>query len=84
MGYKEFDPDNITSSDMKRLADAIEDYIELLEEVMIIPDELKDDYGDKIDKAIERAKKLIKKLRHGDRSVFKEPDDWESLPSYDF
>ena len=35
---------------------------------------------DRIKKAIERSKKLIKKLRHGDRSVFKDPEDWERLP----
>lgn len=79
MSYREFDPEHISKEDMCRLADAIDDYITLLEEVMIIPDELIEDCEKKINKAIERSKKLIKKLRHGDSTVFKEADEWTTL-----
>lgn len=76
MGRKEFDPDNIKKSDMNRLADVIEEYIDTLQSVMIIPDELLDSSEDKIHESIRRANKLIKKLRNGDRSVFKDSDEW--------
>ena len=76
MGRKEFDPDNIKKSDMNRLADVIEEYINTLQSVMIIPDELLDSSEDKIHEAINRANKLIKKLRNGDKSVFKDSDEW--------
>lgn len=74
-----FDPDNISKEDMNRLADAIENYINLLEEIMIIPEEIIDECGDDVEEGIKRSKKLIKKLRNGDKSVFKDSDEWNSL-----
>ena len=74
-----FDPDNISKEDMNRLADAIENYITLLEEIMIIPEEIIDECGDDVEEGIKRSKKLIKKLRNGDKSVFKDSDEWNSL-----
>lgn len=76
MSSDDFDPDNIRKGDMNRLAGAIEDYIDELENVMIIPDEILDSSEDKIREAIKRARKLIKKLRNGDKSVFKDSDEW--------
>lgn len=76
MSSNDFDPDNIRKGDMNRLAGAIEDYIDELENVMIIPDEILDSSEDKIREAIKRARKLIKKLRNGDKSVFKDSDEW--------
>lgn len=67
------DLSNITDKDMKELANAIEDYIELFEEIMIIPKELKKDKKE-INEALELSKKLVKKLKKGDRSVFKDCD----------
>lgn len=64
---------------MKRLADAIEGYINELEAVMIIPDEILDDHEDQIKEAIKRARKLIRKLNKGDRSVFKDEDEWNYI-----
>ena len=74
----EVDPENIRQSDMDRLADAIETYLHELESVMIIPEELLEDHGDEMKRSISFTKKLIKKLRKGDRSVFKDPEDWNN------
>ena len=74
-----FDPENITKSDMNKLADHIEEYIDMLEEVMIIPSDMKEEHGKRIEKALEVSKKLIKKLRKGDSSVFKDAEDWNLI-----
>ena len=70
-----FDPDNVTTKDMKNLADNIEAYLDILQEIMIIPRDMIDDCKKDIDESIERTRKLIKKLRKGDRSVFKSADE---------
>lgn len=75
----DFDPENITKDDMNELAKHIEDYINLLQEVMIIPPDLLDEHGKRIKRAIEVCEKLIKKLRKGDSSVFKDPEDWNLI-----
>lgn len=74
-----FDISDIKKSDMNKLADAIEEYLEVLLEVMIIPDEILETHGDKINEGIKRSKKLVKRLRKGDKSVFKDEDEWNSL-----
>ena len=76
---QEFDPDNIKREDMKKLANAIEDYISELESVMIIPDEILDSCEDKIREGIKRSQKLIKKLRNGDKDIFKDSDEWNFI-----
>jgi len=76
---KSFDPNNITKGDMNRLADAIDEYVDLFTEVMIIPPELKDKYENKIKEGLRVTEKLVGKLRKGDTSVFKTADEWESL-----
>lgn len=63
--------DNITNSDMKNLADHIEKYLILFEDIMIIPEEFKIN-GKDVQNAIKEVRTLIKKLRKGDKSVFKE------------
>ena len=75
----DFDPENITKSDMNKLAEHIEEYIDMLEEVMIIPSDMKEEHGKRIEKALEVSKKLIKKLRKGDTSVFKDTEDWNVI-----
>ena len=75
----EVDPENIRQSDMDRLADAIETYLHELESVMIIPEDLLEDHGDEMKRSISLTKKLIKKLRKGNRSVFKDPEDWNNV-----
>ena len=47
----------------------------LLEEVMIFPKEMKKKDEKKMKDAIQLTKKLIKKLRKGDTSVFKDADE---------
>lgn len=79
MRRDEFDPNDIRKEDMNYLADNIEEYVTQLEDVMIIPDEIIDECGDQIKEGIKRTKKLIEKLRKGDKSVFKDADDWNSL-----
>ena len=79
MRVLEFDPRNIRKKDMDKLADAIEDYIDLLKNIMIIPDNIKDKHEDEIKGAIKIAQKLIKKLRNGDTSVFKSEEEWNPI-----
>lgn len=74
-----FDPENISKKDCHKLADHLEEYLELLQDIMIIPKELKKKDEEKINAAIQTTKKLIKKLRKGDRSVFKDPDEFNDM-----
>ena len=75
----QFDPRNIKQSDMNKLADAIEEYLLVLEKVIIIPEDVKKDCEENIKEGIKRTEKLIKKLRKGDTSVFKDEDEWNPL-----
>lgn len=68
---------DLTLDNMKLLASSIENYINELMEVMIIPDNIQKEYGPVIDKSIKETKKLIKKLKKGDISVFK--DEYRDL-----
>lgn len=79
MTNDEFDINNIKNSDMQLLAEQIENYIMFLEEVMIIPPELMEKHEDSIKNAIKVSKKLIKKLKKGDKSVFKDEDEWNLI-----
>ena len=74
-----FDPENISKSDMNKLADHIEEYMDTLKEVMIIPQDMMDDHGKRINKALEVSEKLVKKLRKGDSSVFKDMEDCNDI-----
>lgn len=76
--YNTFDPENVSKEDMSKLADHIEEYIDQLENMMIIPEELIDQYGKQIEEGIARCRKLIKKLRKGDKSIFKDTYDENS------
>lgn len=75
----EFNINDIRGKDMEKLADDIEDYIEVFKSIMIIPDDVKDKHEDDIKAAIKMSEKLIKKLRCHDTSVFKSPDEWNSI-----
>ena len=59
---------------MKQLAEHINEYLDVLEEVMVIPEELIKD-EELIKAALKRSRKLVRKLREGDKSVFKDMDD---------
>lgn len=79
-GYiQTFDPDNITKEHMEYLADHIENYIDELNNTMIIPNDIASEHKDQIEEAIKRCRLLIKKLRKGDTSVFKDDDEFNSL-----
>lgn len=69
----------ISKEDMKLLAKGIEGFIELLDEIIVIPKELVDKHEKNIKEAIKISKKGIKKLKKGDKSVFKDEEDWEEL-----
>ena len=64
----------MTKDAMYTLAQHIEDYLEVFLEVFIIPDGLRNK-EDAIYESIQTVKKLIKKLRKGDTSVFDDLDD---------
>ena len=74
-----FDIHNISQADLDRLADALENYITELKRVMVIPRDIEEEHGDKIRESIHGVQKLIKKLRKGDTSVFKDPEEWNML-----
>ena len=69
-----FDPDTASSKDLNLLADHIESYMDMVNELMIIPEELKHSETE-IKKSIELVNELIKKLRKNKKSVFKNIDD---------
>ena len=71
----DFDPRYVTKDDMNNLAEHIEEYVEQLESIMIIPDDIAEKYEDQIKEGIKQARKLISKLKKGDKSVFKDIDD---------
>lgn len=79
MRENKFDPNNIRQSDMDKLANAIEEYIHVLEDIMVIPQDIKKKYGKDIEAGLSESKKLIKKLRKGDKDVFKSEDEWNYL-----
>lgn len=72
--YNTFSPENVSKDDMIKLGEHIEEYVNELETIMIIPDEIIDEYGTQIKEGIKRAKKLINKLKKGDKSIFKDMD----------
>ena len=65
-GY--IDPEDISRRDMDAIADAIEDYLEVFTDVMIIPKGID---KDEVQDALHMCRKLVKKLRKGDKDVFK-------------
>lgn len=79
MYTSKFTLDGISKEDMKKLANHIENYIDVLEHVMIIPDGVIKDQQDQIKQGIKTSKKLIEKLRKGDKSVFKDEDEFENI-----
>ena len=74
-----FDPEKASPKEMKDLADAIEEYINCFTEIMIFPDERSKRDREEIEEALARSRKLVKKLRKGDVSVFKDSDEWNPL-----
>lgn len=79
MAVHEFDPDNITKESMNHLADHIERYMDELQSTMIIPNDIAAEHESQIKEAMKRSRALIKRLRKGDTSVFKDQDEFNSL-----
>ena len=77
----DFDPDNITKQDMKNLADGIEGYLFVLKEIMVFPKEIQKEISKPMKESIKVVEELVKRLRKGDRNVFKSEDEWTSLIS---
>lgn len=75
MGYraKLLKEHQITNSVMDSLADSIENYLTLYINIFYIPKDYKGNER-KIEKAIKKSTKLIKKLRKHDKSVFNVDD----------
>lgn len=74
-----FDPDNIKQRDMDKLADEIENAMDVRESVLIIPNDFKDKDRREYDEAKRLIYELIRKLRKGKTSVFKDADEWNPL-----
>lgn len=79
MHVEAFDPDDIRDIDMKHMSESFEEFLDQLEHVMIIPEDIMKEHGKDIETGIEIIRKLIKKLKKGDASVFKDPEEWNSL-----
>ena len=73
-----FNPNSYSRDDMKALAMVIENYLDALDDVIVIPEDVQKEHGDEIAAARRECRKLIKKLRAGDTSVFNDPEDWDS------
>ena len=63
---------------MRQMADHIGEYLMALESIMIIPEDIMDK-EDELRGAIKMTKKLLKKLRKGKMSVFKDKEDWNPI-----
>jgi hypothetical protein len=74
-----FDPNDIEQVDLNFIATCIENYLIELEHHMIIPDNVTKESGDQINEGIKVAKKFIKKIRNGNKNVFKHKDEWNYL-----
>ena len=68
-------PDEISKKDMRRFGDQLEAWLNFSKKYVIIPDELQHEKY-KIDIAVKKVKKLIKKLRKGDKSIFRDELDY--------
>lgn len=82
--YDAFDPfdlESFSKDALKELAENIEDYLDALTEIWVFP---KEAYTEKAEKRKKAALKIIReelipKLKKGSRSVFNEPEEWNSL-----
>ena len=68
--YDSFDPDNVTGKTMEDIHDSISSYLELLEKIMVIPEDMEEKHGDRIRDSIKVTKDLLKRLKKKDPSVF--------------
>lgn len=70
---EQLDPSQPTESMAKKLADHLESYLKLVQDIRVAPPDIEKKYGKQIEEGDKRTRKLIKKLRKGDFSnLFKE------------
>lgn len=70
-----FDPSKATKKDLSVLANHLGEYVTTCDEFMIIPPDLVES-EDKIYQALKVVRRLIEKLEKGDKSVFKDYEEW--------
>lgn len=75
----DFDPRNITQYHMDKLADCIETFADLMGTIAIVQDGAPKGTQEGLDEGLKRVKILLKKLRKGDRRVFKDDEEWNDL-----
>ncbi len=75
----DFDPRNITNKEMKNLADHFEEYTDQFFSIMVIPREIIDKTKEPIENSRKLVSKLIKKLKEGDKNVFRDEDEWDII-----
>ena len=74
MSKKIYNPEDFTDMQMEKFADSIEGYLHVLSNIMILPEDLSKNENKELTHPMEQARKLIKKLRKHDRSVFRDED----------
>ena len=74
--FELFDPNNCDQRQMNELAEILEEWLNVVEPSMIIPDDIVDDIGESVKEGKRRIRKLISKLRKGDKSVFVDDDEY--------
>ena len=79
MMHETFDPDNIKQRDMDKLADEISNAMEVRESIIIIPEDFKEKDRREYEEAKRLIEELIRKLRAGKVSVFKDADEWNPI-----
>ena len=74
MSKKIYNPEDFTDVQMEKFADSIEGYLHVLSNIMILPEDLSRNEKKELTHSMEQARKLIKKLRKHDRTVFRDED----------
>lgn len=75
-----FDLRYATKKDMNLLADSIEGFLNFTDDIIIYRNDLDEEMVERLKRArLYTRKKIIKKLRDGDRNLFKDEDEWTHL-----
>ena len=67
----------LSKANLKEFANALELYVDEIENVLIIPKSIMNKEGNKIYENLTLAKKLISEIRKGNTNIFKDPDEWD-------
>lgn len=79
MARIKFEPDNISQEMMDIFADSVDEFLTEQKRITVFPKELTSENKSTYKEARKRVMKMIEKLREGDKSLFKDPDDWNSI-----